>query len=435
MGFADAYLLKAGLRDKLIETDPFPDLKIIVTLPVYNESGLERCLDSLFLCETSSGIRAEVLILINAPADAPAEIHDQNQSTLDQTRTWIADHPHPQIRFFAHLDHSFSRKESGVGTARKILMDEASRRFNQINNPNGIIASLDADALVEPNYLKALSNHFESTGAEGCSLYYEHPLEEAQNSGQSEYSVDVYEAVAQYELHLRYYVQSVRYTGYPYAFHTVGSSFAVKADVYCLEGGMNRKQGGEDFYFIQKITQRGSYNDCMTTRIIPSPRPSDRVPFGTGPVISKFIQTGEPMTTYHPESFRILKALFSQTRQFYDSDPDLSHVGSLNETQTDLLKDFLDAQQFGAALAEIRKNSASYPAFVKRFWRWFNMFRIMKFLHFARERGYPDVPVGDAASDLITNKRPSIAACEHPGKDIRQLLECYRKWDRQGIKT
>ena len=34
MGFADAYLLKAGLRESLIQTDPHSDLNIIVTIPV-----------------------------------------------------------------------------------------------------------------------------------------------------------------------------------------------------------------------------------------------------------------------------------------------------------------------------------------------------------------------------------------------------------------
>ena len=33
----------------------------------------------------------------------------------------------------------------GVGLARKTGMDEAVRRFNAINNPEGIILNLDAD--------------------------------------------------------------------------------------------------------------------------------------------------------------------------------------------------------------------------------------------------------------------------------------------------
>ena len=87
----------------------------------------------------------------------------------------------------------------------------------------------------------------------------------------------VYDAITQYELHLRYYLNAVRSTGYPYAYHTVGSSFTVRADVYCKEGGMNRRQGGEDFYFIQKVAQRGNFSECNATRVVASPRPSDRV--------------------------------------------------------------------------------------------------------------------------------------------------------------
>ncbi|MEN8230934.1 MAG: hypothetical protein ABFS38_22450, partial [Bacteroidota bacterium] len=92
MGFADAYLLKAGLREALIEPDPHPDLKISVTIPVYNESGLERCLDSLFLSARglSGSVHTEVLILINAPAVAPGEILEQNKRTYEETQSWIS---------------------------------------------------------------------------------------------------------------------------------------------------------------------------------------------------------------------------------------------------------------------------------------------------------------------------------------------------------
>ncbi len=33
----------------------------------------------------------------------------------------------------------------------------------------------------------------------------------------------------------------------------VGSALAVKALQYVKAGGMNRKQAGEDFYFVQKL--------------------------------------------------------------------------------------------------------------------------------------------------------------------------------------
>jgi len=42
-------------------------------------------------------------------------------------------------------------------------------------------------------------------------------------------SAQVYGAIAAYELHLRYYVQALRYAGFPHAHHTVGSCLAVRA--------------------------------------------------------------------------------------------------------------------------------------------------------------------------------------------------------------
>jgi hypothetical protein len=489
VSFADAYLLKAGLRKALVEPAPHPELLISVTIPVHNESGLEECLDSLFRCgcndaesglnaesgltaesdltaESSlaaesdlaaesglaaesdltvkpTGFHAEVLIHINAPADAPPEILAQNHATLKEVRRWIASHPHPCIDFHVWLDHSFSRKQAGVGTARKILMDEAVRRFALLDRPDGIIAAMDADAVVERNYLEALVGHFKSGGAaagraavgraaagraaagraacDGCSIRFEHPLSAQEYGGREVFTPEVYVAIAQYELHLRYYLQSLRSTLYPFAFHTVGSSMAVRADVYCMEGGMNRRQAGEDFYFIQKFAQRGTFSECNTTCVRPSPRPSDRVPFGTGRAVSQLVEGSAPLTTYHPEPFRMLRTLFEGLDELYEG---MEDTVDFIPGSGSLLYDFLKTQSFSAALAEIRSNSASLPAFRKRFWRWFSMFRIMKFLHFARERGYEDIPVEEAAMHFLKLEKTET---------LEQLLRRFRELDRSGI--
>jgi hypothetical protein len=423
MGFADAYLQKAGLREALIAPEPHAGLNIIVTIPVYHESGLERCLDSLFKCACNSengSYRSEVLILINAPANAPLEILEQNLATLKATEAWIKAHPHPCIDFHVWLDHTFGKKEAGVGTARKILMDEAVRRFSLLERPEGIIASMDADAIVQSNYLEALIAHFGNT--DGCSIRFEHPLSADSRTGihsDGPHSPSVYDAIAQYELHLRYYLQSVRFTGYPFAYHTVGSSFAVRADIYCKEGGMNRRQGGEDFYFIQKVAQRGNFSQCNSTCVFPSPRPSDRVPFGTGPVVSRLSSGKGPLMSYDPRPFAMLKELFLGI-----SKPEI-----LRGPWPEPLQSFLEEQDFKGALEEIQRNSASGPAFRKRFWRWFNMFRIMKFLHYAREQGYPDIPVAEAAAELLRVIDPESKGIPSVGLDVKKLLLIYRMLD------
>ena len=245
---------------------------------------------------------------------------------------------------------------------------------------------------------------------DGCSIRFEHPLG-PDSDPEDPLSPAVYKAITQYELHLRYYLQSVRSTGYPYAFHTVGSSFAIRSDIYCMEGGMNRRQAGEDFYFIQKMAQRGNFSQCNSTCVVPSSRPSDRVPFGTGLAITRLSQSDAPLMTYDPRPFGMLKELFSFIGQ---SD---RLAGSWPEP----LQAFLEKQDFRAALKEIESNSASPEAFRKRFWRWFNMFRIMKFLHFARERGYEDIRVEEAAIRFL--KLGETATME-------QLLDKFRELDR-----
>ena len=473
MGIAGRYLQKAALRDPLIWEDPDPNLQLIVTIPVYNETGLLVCLDSLFRCASantasadtaglesadSSGMSGrseipatEVLILINAPADAPGELLQNNIRTFKETEKWIGEHIHPLIRFYLILDHTFTPSEAGVGLARKILMDEAVRRFERAGRipegkqawRSGIIASLDADVVVDPNYLEALLQHFRGTsttekggkpagreGPDGCSIYFEHPLspDEARPLGpeSTTHPLVVFDTIARYELHLRYYVQSIRSTGYPHAFHTVGSAFAVRADIYCREGGMNRRQGGEDFYFIQKVARRGNWTDCVTTRVVPSPRPSGRVPFGTGPVVERALRRagqgdgeGPEVLSYHPEPFRILKRFFSLVTGIHEDSPAPFDPGAVPWP----LNEFLQEQQFEAALKEIRANSASPASFRKRFWRWFHMFRIMKFLHFARERGYPDVPVEEAVKMYLGDPYQS------EGFEIKDLLGLFRQSD------
>ena len=53
---------------------------------------------------------------------------------------------------FCFIADTESFKGWGVGLARKTGMDEAVRRFDIINNPEGVILSLDADCTVEHNY-------------------------------------------------------------------------------------------------------------------------------------------------------------------------------------------------------------------------------------------------------------------------------------------
>ncbi len=419
MGFADRYLAQRGEEKVYIPEIPHNDPGIIVTIPAFNESRLNFSLDSLFKC-TPARCKTDVLILINWPEIVPENIKKRNLDIFHQTKEWIDVHLSEDIHFHVMMCPDMKAKYAGAGLARKILMDEAVRVFSSISRPDGIIASFDADSVCDANYLQEIEKHFlDFPEKDGCVIYFEHPL-----TG-SEFGPEVYKAAVLYELHLRYYVESIRYTGYPNAFHTVGSCFAVKADAYCRQGGMNKRKAGEDFYFLQKYFEIGTINELNTTRVIPSPRPSVRVPFGTGAAISRLVKDrGETILTYHPDSFEVLKVFFGKITELYQN-KDNEKASFLLGGISDELNDFLNICGFVSVLSEIRQNSASLPMFAKRFFRWFNLFRVLKFLNYSK-RYFPDVPVCFAATELLRKTGISVSGAGDP----EELLEIYRKWER-----
>ena len=412
MGFADQYLSRQGEKNKLIHTLPSENLKITAVIPAYNESGLIESLDSLF---NTSAIKEdiEILVLVNYPETAGEDEKILNQNIFEQASEWAKRHSEKNKHFHIVLHQSKDNKNSGVGLSRKILMDESVKRFNSIGEPDGIICSLDADTKVSENYFEALISHFKhNQKSDACSVYFEHPL------AGNEFPEDVYKGICYYELHMRYYLQGLRYSGHPNCYYTVGSSFAVKAEAYCLQGGMNKRKAGEDFYFLQKFFDIGRFSECFTTSVFPSPRPSDRVPFGTGPVIRDYLKSRSELLSFNPELFFILKKFISEIFR-------IKNLEKAENFSTDILdpvlQEFLRKNHFDDALKEIISNSSDVLSFQKRLFRWFNMFRILKFLNYAKTT-FPDVKISHASSLLL--KKMGVNTAE---TDPFELLEIYRK--------
>ncbi|MBK9192493.1 MAG: hypothetical protein IPM77_13875 [Crocinitomicaceae bacterium] len=310
-----------------------------------------------------------------------------------------------------------------MGLARKIGMDEAVHRFDLIQR-DGIIVCFDADAVCDKNYLTELERHFNSFPiTPGCSVYFEHPVED------ENYDSEILNYITQYELHLRYYNHALRFCKLPFAFHTVGSSMAVSSSAYQKQGGMNKRKAGEDFYFLHKIIALGNFTELNSTRIVPSPRISDRVPFGTGRAMGEMIQSKkEYYETYNFSSFELIKKFTSLIPQFYLSDLE-TIVPAIAEGEYRKLKLFLNSEKFEIALIEIRKNSASEISFIKRFYVWFDAFRVLKLVHFLRDNLYHDVPVHIASLQLL-QKLQFANHIDSSG----ELLKTYRKLDRDGYK-
>lgn len=405
------YLQQRALLFNQIERNPSPNLGLTVVIPACREEHLLLSLMALHRC-TLPECDVEVLIVINDSETAPTATRDLNLRIAAEAERWAA-RRNSTRRWFHILYHcGLSRKEAGVGLARKIGMDEACRRLERAEAPRGIIACFDADSLCAPNYLCAIEEHFRAhPKSPACSIRFEHPLRGA------EYSPEIYQAIVLYELHLRYYIQAQRYAGFPYAFHTVGSSMAVRCDAYQQQGGMNRRQAGEDFYFLHKFTPFPHFSELHDTCVIPSPRPSDRVPFGTGRAVNELLRGSQGYRTYSLQSFEDLRLLF-------DAIPALYGAESMEELPLpDSVQAFFLETEGWKAIAEARANTAGEDAFRQRFFRWFNAFTVMKFAHFARDHFYPNVPVEQAAATLLPRRLSGISS----GTDALSLLLAYRE--------
>ncbi|MBW8051767.1 MAG: glycosyltransferase family 2 protein [Cytophagales bacterium] len=315
---SNSYLQRHKFCEPQIAEPPSEKLGIVIVIPCFYEPGLTKALQSLYNCDRPC-CDVEVIIVVNSPEDSPKDVLEQNIRTIREANAWILKHIDKKLRF--HILHfpELPPKHAGVGLARKIGMDEAVSRLEQSpakwRGHALIIVNFDADCLCEKNYLKSIESHFKNNPqTPACSIYYEHPLDNLESGS------DLV-GITKYELFLRYYVIALRYSGFPYAYYTIGSCMAVRSDVYQKQGGMNRRQAGEDFYFLQKIIQLGNFTELTATTVYPSSRRSTRVPFGTGKAISGRMSASPPLTPSPPESEKrgIGETERKKTKQFTDS--------------------------------------------------------------------------------------------------------------------
>jgi len=418
MGFASTYLKERTLFPGLIREAPHRDTGIIVVVPSCNEPSITRLLDSMASC-IAPACRAEVIIVVNSPSDAGPGVRKVNINTLNETESWKSRNAGTFLSLHA-IDADTSEFAGwGVGMARKTGMDEAARRFDSLGRPEGIILNLDADCTVERNYFTGVYDGMSASGKRSaCSIYFEHPLEG------KEFAQTVYRAIALYELHLRYYYQGLCFAGFPNVHHTVGSAIAVKALPYVRSGGMNRRLAGEDFYFIQKLVSAGGYFNLSSTTVYPSPRPSSRVPFGTGTTICRLAGSGDgELLTYNPDAFRELRMLFSMTDSFYEAGN--NENGHRYNELPESVRLFIGIEEWHRTLCEIKGNTSSLKSFRKRYYDWFNMFRIVKYMNLVHKGFMKKKPVAESASELLQE-----AGHDFIPDDPVSLLNYFRTLER-----
>lgn len=388
--FADRYIERNVVYPEFIDTVVAPSVSMIVMIPCLNEPEIFRTLESLWSCEPIHTY-CEVIVVVNESENSNQAVKDFNQENYSKLFDWKSENGRENLILYPIYARSVSAKHAGAGMARKIGMDEAIRRFNALNRPEGVIVSLDADCLVSSNYLQKIEAIF--AGNKSCfaaTLNFKHRVDEMADPKQKL-------GIQLYEDYLHYYKKSLDFAGFPDSIYTIGSAFAVRADAYVKQGGMNRRQAGEDFYFLNKLTKLGKIIEIDDAFVYPSARVSDRVPFGTGAALTKWMnEDGDLTVTYNFAAFLDLKILFDWVDSLFRNNANEIFMASL----PDSIQEYLQTLEFSRKLDEINQNSSSLLSFRKRFFQFFDGFIILRFLNLAHQKYYPRQKLSEAIKQL-----------------------------------
>ena len=363
----DYYFERYAWKTPLIpHFNPPSDLEMVVVIPAYKESQLDLAVHSLLAC-SEVACRVILLIVINAPEQSSLDDLNLNQRAYEEIKQIKGT---DQITIQV-VNIGLPQKKAGVGLARKIGLDEAVRWFKKLNH-SGILVCFDGDCRCSDTYLSAIYSAYKNQNLNAGILAYEHPL-------------DLESGIIPYELGLRYYTDSLRYSGYPNVHQTLGSCITINSDHYCKHGGMNTKKAGEDFYFLNKIVRKPGFAEINEALVYPAARISDRVPFGTGRALIGYqVDKENIISTYNP-------LIFEDIKIFMTSLPEIIQGQSPNFPTA--IQKFLNAVDFYQKLDKLLKNCRNLTSFYKQFYDWFDYFMILKMIHFSRDHVHTNTPL------------------------------------------
>ena len=410
----DQYFRRFNSKTLKVSHQPLDDLRVIVVIPIYNEEDLNPTLESLFLNQESYSFSIEVIALVNDSSNEKKEVKELNQKTFIHLKNFANKNNNEKAFLIPIYMEDLDPKHAGVGWARKLGMDLALERFKLIES-NGIIVGLDADTVVASNYFIEIDSFFQVSKIQAVSIHFEHPI------NGNNYTDFHYNQIINYELHLRYYKNALSYVGVPYAFHTIGSAFALTARAYARQGGMNRRKAGEDFYFINKLIKGEKFGEIINTIVKPSPRVSNRVPFGTGRAILEAFQNKKDLTlTYNFKSFEVLKEWVDnilKERYIYNDFPKL-------------IKEYIRFQDWNNLHDMFLNNSQSKENYLKLFFTKFDAFWMLKFIHFSRDNQYSNKDLIICTNSLL------VKSGFEPISSAVQQLKFFRILDKKkGLKA
>jgi hypothetical protein len=418
-----------------------------LVVPAYGEE------ESLFttLGSVTAGPGGDVLVILvlNARADSPAQVHRANAAARER----LAKELPPSLALSGDatllsypLEHGrlvlvdralpgrYLPEGQGVGLARKIGFDLALALKASGRIRSEWIHSTDADTVLPNDY-------FEQTAAldpegTGAAIYaFEHRFDP---------DPALAEAARLYEISLRYNVLGLAWAGSPYAYHSMGSCLAIPARAYAEVRGFPRRNALEDFHALNKLAKVGRILRLQGQPLLLEGRISERVPISTGKAIAGLVSRRGALAgfqLYHPAVFAHLAAwlrvLGSIARSRGDTRAPLAELPADNPFfRTDLLLGALEEIGAFRAVREAIPLSSDETTLLRHLHTWFDALRTVQLIHALRDGGLPSTGWLQALAEA-----PFTGLTASTGEDPEQLRKALSAEEKRlgetpaGIKS
>jgi hypothetical protein len=362
---------------------------------------------------TQSGVL--LIVVVNSDAACSEAVRASNRSVLEDVRNRGASRElsgvpgcvlvNTEACDVLLLDRSSDGMQlpakTGAGLARKIGCDIAAALWAQGKFTQPWLFNTDADVTLPVDYFR----HQAEPEGVGALLY---PFwHEAAQGDQA-----VTAATAAYETWLRYYVLALAWAGSPYAFHTVGSAFAVHARAYCEARGMPKRDAAEDFHLLAKVAKLAPLQRVSPLIAIQSRR-SARAPIGTGARVAALL-SGSPLLFYNPQSFVVLRAVLQGLRHWAAApraDEFNEALSQLPQLQAALASKVLNDLGLNAAFQHCVAQGGAGQDRLIRLHTWFDALNTLHLLHELQRDLLPAVSWAIAASqaEFLSPISPTLA--------------------------
>jgi len=394
---------------------PHQQYQHLIVIPAYNEE------DSFISRLKNSDLAQQhtlAIIVINQP-DNDNDIRPnqtlwnqliQSHQTINHSNDhhWLkSTGDHLQLLLINRFQKKIPRKQ-GVGLARKIGSDIACQLINMQCLNSQWIHHTDADVHIPKNYFSALEaqldeekNNYQGshhvTGpskdhsvTHSAAIYpYQHIRDDNTTPSRSKLNQStLLKATQHYEKALQYYVDKLQYAGSPYAYHTLGSCMATIIRIKGAELQINA-------------------------------RLSDRVPFGTGPAVSKIMEMENPDQQYHyyhPEIFEELKTLLKQFKHLSEklfTDKEISKTEKkelISQWFTHLsqpLQNALETLKVPLLFNHLERQANSQEHCLNYCNEWLDAFRTLRLVHLLKD-DYPNQALTVSLDRSLTTKKSEV---------------------------